>query len=601
VRPFTDGAPDPPRGPLSPELVLVDPDLARAAMSQPRRGFPRSLTGAKPGFAGIRAPSDAGASGERIASARRECGLTQRQLAAALGLSVWQLDRIESGDRDSSAHLPLVAEVAGRDEEWFRVAETRSAAGPTPPKAVARTGLVDGGRLLVLAAITLLVTIRFFTEVVPIIPRAANFVDVPILVVLGVAALLDAPLPKPRPRWYMPLGTIAASFLGLAAVSAIVNSGRTEPGPVLAFVYGFLAPLGLYAAVYRLWPSGNARALSRTIIALGVLQLVVVVLVDIPTFLETRNPDDVGGTFGTNAYQLVYFLLVFVTLTVGIAAFEPRRRTARVAPVLIFATFATILLAQYRSLLVTTVVAIVAVTLLLGARGRGFLVVGSAAIGFVFVFHVVATSLPVLKLDSAASSLARNPGEYVRGRARIAENVSRLYGDLPGAIVIGTGPGTYSSRAWQTFANANSTSRSNVAGSYVARLTQAKPYTTDVAEKYVVPQLRSGPIVEGSRAVSSPYSSYTSLLAEVGVLGFVLIALVYLGAAGRAWRMARSTFAAHVQGDPLPAVLLATAIAFLTLLQMAFLENWLEVTRVTFVAWALLAVSAKELDARGVS
>ncbi len=48
-------------------------------------------------------------------------------------------------------------------------------------------------------------------------------------------------------------------------------------------------------------------------------------------------------------------------------------------------------------------------------------------------------------------------------------------------------------------------------------------------------------------------------------------------------------------------MLLATAIAFLTLVQMAFLENWLEVTRLTFVAWAMLAVSAKELDARGVS
>jgi hypothetical protein len=31
---------------------------------------------------------------------------------------------------------------------------------------------------------------------------------------------------------------------------------------------------------------------------------------------------------------------------------------------------------------------------------------------------------------------------------------------------------------------------------------------------------------------------------------------------------------------------------------MAFLQNWLEVTRVTFIAWALLGVATKEFEAR---
>jgi hypothetical protein len=50
--------------------------------------------------------------------------------------------------------------------------------------------------------------------------------------------------------------------------------------------------------------------------------------------------------------------------------------------------------------------------------------------------------------------------------------------------------------------------------------------------------------------------------------------------------------------DPVPALALATTIAFLTLLQMGVLENWFEVTRVTFVAWAMFGVVSKELDAR---
>jgi hypothetical protein len=31
---------------------------------------------------------------------------------------------------------------------------------------------------------------------------------------------------------------------------------------------------------------------------------------------------------------------------------------------------------------------------------------------------------------------------------------------------------------------------------------------------------------------------------------------------------------------------------------MGLLENWLEVTRLTFIAWALLAIVTKEFDAR---
>ena len=542
--------------------------------------------------------------GARIAAARRERGLSQKQLASALHVSVWQVERFETGTVSPSTHLDAIAEVTGVRAGWFREqvesGQNVNSSVLESPRASIRA-LDVAGRQVVLGAITLLVTIRLFTEIVPVIPRAANFVDIPIFLVLGTAALFVSAPRVESGRWQLPFGLVGCAFLGLAVLSAVVNSVRTEPGPVLVFLYGFLAPLGVYAAVYRLWPSGNARALSRTIVALGLLELAVVAVVDVPRFVSSRNPDDISGTFGTNAYQLVFFLLVFVTLVVGIASLEPSRRTARFAPVLILATFATILLAQYRSLLVSMVVAVVAIMLLFGGRTRGLVIVGWAALGFVIIFHYVATGLPRLKLQAAASSLANNPGEYARGRLRIVEHVSRLYGDMPATIVIGAGPGTYSSRAWQTFANAGSTSHSNVAGSYVSGLTSGKTYTTDVAEKYVLPQLRTGAVVQGSHAVSSPYSSYTSLLAEVGILGFALIAGAYFGAVGRAWRMARFALTAPVRGDPLAAVVLATAIAFLTLVQMALLENWFEVTRVTFVAWTLLAVSAKELDAREAS
>jgi hypothetical protein len=51
----------------------------------------------------------------------------------------------------------------------------------------------------------------------------------------------------------------------------------------------------------------------------------------------------------------------------------------------------------------------------------------------------------------------------------------------------------------------------------------------------------------------------------------------------------------------LPALLIATSISFIALLQMGFLENWFETTRATFLVWTMLAVATKELSARSTS
>jgi hypothetical protein len=173
-----------------------------------------------------------------------------------------------------------------------------------------------------------------------------------------------------------------------------------------------------------------------------------------------------------------------------------------------------------------------------------------------------------------------------------------MFSDEPQALAYGTGPGTFSSRAWQTFALAGSSSGSNVQGSYVKFLGGNGASSTDVSDKYVLTQYRNAQAVQGSRAISSPFFSYVSLMAEVGLPGFFLLTAVYVFGALRAIQMARSSMRNATSGDPLPALLIAAAAAFTLLLQMAFLDNWLEVTRVTFIAWTLLAVGSKELSSR---
>ncbi|HXE99962.1 MAG TPA: hypothetical protein VN458_06420, partial [Solirubrobacterales bacterium] len=89
-----------------------------------------------------------------------------------------------------------------------------------------------------------------------------------------------------------------------------------------------------------------------------------------------------------------------------------------------------------------------------------------------------------------------------------------------------------------------------------------------------------------------------AVAAEVGFLGLLILIMIYVGGFIAALRRTIASVRSPLPSDPLPALLLTTTIAFFALLQMGFLDNWLEVTRLTFISWALLAISTKEFDAR---
>jgi transcriptional regulator with XRE-family HTH domain len=537
----------------------------------------------------------------RITEARRSAGLTQRRLASRLGVPIWELDEVERGRTDGSRLLADIAAATGRPQWWF-VPEpsVESAEAATSPLAKASQpyGLPSrNSRNLVLGAMGLLVLIRFFTEVVPVVPRALNFIDIPLFVVLAVAAASQARRTLASASAFFALPAFV--FLVLCAASVTFNPERVAIGPVLVFLYGFLAPIGVYAAVYRLWPAGQALSASRYLVALGVIELLVVFAVDLPRFVSSGNPDLVSGTFGTNAYQLVFFLLVFTGLLAGVRTLERRRFAAHWAPALFALILATVFLAQYRALLATTAVSIVVIGLLLGRRGRGLVTGVIIVVSFGLTLSYVSSHFPRLKFSETIATLGRDPGSYAAARLHAARNVVSLYEDKPLAIALGTGPGTFSSRAWQTFAQAGSSSQSNVQGKYARALTGGSIYRTDVSDKYVLPEIRSAPVIEGSGQLSSPFATYLSLPAEVGLPGLILILIIYCRATFRSARMTVTSLRHARSGDPLPGLLIASTIAFTVLLQMGFLGgNWFEVTRVTFFSWALLAIASKEFESR---
>ena len=552
--------------------------------------------------------------GERVIRARQRAGLTRKQLAERLDVSVWKIERLESEGEDLSRYAPAIAAATATPADWF---EERAAASAPPETAgdgrsngAAPSDLADGeppasgeattstlGANVVLVSLVLLVVVRFFTEVVPIVPRFVNFVDIPILATIAAIAIMR-PSGAERSGRFTAILLLVFGFLVVCTVAILANPTRVDLAPALVFLYGFLGPIGLFFAVYRLWPVGLALRLSRLLVALCVLQIVIAFGIDLPLFLANRNPDVISGTFGENPYQLVYFLLVVVGLLAGIFTFEKYRLAARLTPLLLFGILAVIFLAQYRSLLLTTALTVVFLGILLSSlAARGLVVTVLASAALLGTLAYVAQNIPALKFGETLEEARADPTFYLQARLDTFSVVERVFNDTPRFAITGTGPGTYSSRAWRTFA-VTSDSQSDVAGEYVLALTQGRPYRTDVSDKYVQPQLRTLEFLGGSSAATRPFASYLSLVAEVGLLGLVLLVAMYVWAFVRSARMTLLTGRKALPGDPLPALFCASTVAFFVLLQMGALDNWLEVTRITFIAWIVLAVATKEFDGR---
>lgn len=459
-----------------------------------------------------------------------------------------------------------------------------------------RRELAPSGTRLVMGSLLVLLVIRFFSEGIGLLPRAVTFIDVPIFFVLVIAAVARPNAQRPKRNFFGP----GLLFFSILVVSVLANLSRVAPAPALTFAYDFLAPLSIYFAVYRLWPPGNALVFSKFLVAVGIVQFLAVALIDLPRFVSDRNPDDISGTFGDNAYQLVFFLLVLTALVAAICLFERERPVARFAPLVLIAIAAIIFLAQYRAILATTMltVLVIAFFLMKARPGRGLFVGTLMVVAFLGSLGYVAKHFPRNKLTQTVDALQADPWFFVSARLHAVDDVRALYSDNPRFVVTGTGPGTFSSRAWRTFADLSET-RTAVAAPYVRSLNGGAAYETDVAQKYTVPRLESAPVVQGSRAVTTPFSSYSSLLAEVGVFGFVAYVGLYLLAVFRSSSLLMRVLRRPLgSGDPLPALLLASTIAFVVLLQLAALENWLEVTRITFLSWSLLAVVTRESEAR---
>ncbi len=430
-------------------------------------------------------------------------------------------------------------------------------------------------------------TSRFFSEVLTILPKWVDVLNYPFIVILGLVGLFypvhkDLDIDEHKLVFRCVLG-----FFTLTVLSAFVNINNLLLPAGVLFLVGFMEGPVLFLALDKIVSdidvlAGNIRKLFMLLL---VVNIIIVIFHNIPTFIITGNPDVVSGSYGLNAYQFTMLLVICGGLLMGDATIRKRSKVAFIlGQGFIFMTF---VIAQFRSGLPFFLLAYAFMILSLYGRkiARTFvlagLLLGVAAMGISYVFTQAGTR-GALGFEAWIDILA-DPLQFLGyGKFTAYPQTAKMMINDPAAILVGIGPGNYMSRASYTFSYELLRSDKGVAllvgeffGIHGARFTPEM-------DKY----LPGGGMesVFGSRQLSSPFSSYLAPIGEIGLIGGAIIIGMYLYLIKKSLKLMRVAKESAPEYVPFAVALVGGTVY---LFGLAFLDNYWEISRVTLPVWLL--------------
>jgi hypothetical protein len=437
------------------------------------------------------------------------------------------------------------------------------------------------------------VIVRIFTEKIKVLPRVLHFAEVPAFFIFLVVAVIMAL--KYRRVKSTGFEKYVYLFVVWCAFSAVVNGHRAFWPAVLLFVFGYVHSVLFFIFIcnYHL-KNKSLRRIVKVFFVLGLVQFPAFLLINLPEFLPTRNPDFVTGTFGNNGYQFVVFLQFWSVYVTALCLLKLRtdgeRKWATIALIIQLVTFVLYLLAQYGASLPFYLITLAVLFYLSPLRRTAkTAVIVLSVVGVISGLQLISLFLPELKWVSGFSLFEEPPPISKVGKLQAGANIASMFSEEPRYLFTGTGPGTFSSRAWRTFAIAEGKGNpADVQGEFVKQFMGGRSYSTDVADKYVLPLYDFSEALLGGTQISSPFSSYYALVAEVGVPGLLFILLIYI----RVLQISYRAYRFFWSGRDL--VMSAAAFAcfggFMFILQLGAIENWLEAARTMVPLWTIFAV-----------
>lgn len=437
----------------------------------------------------------------------------------------------------------------------------------------------------ILGTFVVFLTSRLFSETLGVLPKAVDLIDLVFIPIVAFLALISGHTRNVDWLVQRRIFLLVVLFVVVWGVSIVANLERTHLPVASLYAFGILEGPVLYLAMNSLIRDKErfTRQTAKFIYIMVLVEAAAVVLISLPLFLATRNPDLVSGTFGNNPYQFSAFLIVMGGFFLGMIQDNRRSRIYGIA--IQGGIFLVFLLLQYRIATPAFFISYaILLYLLFGRQVAKFIGVGAVMVATgVIAFSFILREFEELKFDDFVK-LAERPEILLEvGRVQAYSNTIDMYLNEAGAVLIGAGPGTYVSRANYMFTY-ELNDRDKGVGKIITQLFGDQTYYTDVQMQYMDPLKSRGEIL-GSVQLNSPLSSVVAAMGEMGLLGLFIIMALYATMIAKAISYLR--FAQKTRDSLLLPLAAALVIGAFYLVQLAFLDNYLEIARVTLPIWLL--------------
>lgn len=214
-------------------------------------------------------------------------------------------------------------------------------------------------------------------------------------------------------------------------------------------------------------------------------------------------------------------------------------------------------------------------------------------LGLGYGMNYISSSEVDLKYDDLLV-LAANPSVVLNyGKVKSYVNTWAMFEEYPYMAVIGSGPGTFVSRANYTFTIELSSSKSKGVGAILQSVFGNQNYYTDVQIDYILP-LYGMEALFGSVQINNPNSSILANLAEVGIAGLIAISILYGMLIRHNIRFLQyAKFKKDEILIPLSTSLFVSSAYFVLIFP---LDNYMEIARVSLPIWLLFWVVSNKVE-----
>lgn len=442
------------------------------------------------------------------------------------------------------------------------------------------------------------VLMRLFTNKLGILPKALNIADVFLTLSLLLMSFRfrsgNAGFPfsfKFGGKWFV--------FNVVLLAGALLNLEFFYAPAAWSQVIMWNEPLLLFVALARLPFTSEQIERFRVLFVRLLIFECIIGFLQVPLYAKTGATEEIIGTFYGNAEQYQGFVMLAVFYLLGCQHVDHKKRNR--FRWMIGALLGLIVLIDNKATWLGVLVSILFVLhvqqretplALFRAKNLMFIV---PLLGFC-AFLAIQLSPSISKFSGLAEAW-RTGNIRNLGKLKAFEDIFSAFVNHGHMWLVGSGPGNFYSRSGQQFyllgaslsdsdkgaARAWSSRTSNSMGGVINPTGDRSPF---YQQFYIDREI----FRIGSGQVDSPFSSYTGLIGEAGLIGAAAYLMIYLGIVRR---LKSSLEEAGARMPRIYPFALSALGLYIYMMTDSIYNSWLETGRITTIAWAMAALLSK--------